>query len=81
MKDADFSNAKLVGELMFVPESDGENAAPLDGPPPPPAPPAPPWEAEIDIPVEAREDGVIALDLGDERGWLVGSGCCDWEPV
>ena len=57
-----------MGEFTVVPANDGEKVAPLEDPVPPPPPPVPPPPGAAPA-VEARcdpEDGVWALNLGDE---------------
>lgn len=74
--DPGLSEEKPVGELTVGPDDNGEKAAPLEGPVPPPPPlPPPPTVAEARC---DAEDGVKALDFGEERDW---PGWCCCEPV
>jgi hypothetical protein len=67
---AALSNEKAVGELMFVPDSEGEKGVLRDVPPPPPGPlPPPPPDVLTEVPPAPTfdaDDGVIARDRGDE---------------
>lgn len=57
-----------MGELTVLPDDSGEKATPLEEPVPPPPPPVPPPPV-TELVVEAKlgpDDGVWALNLGDE---------------
>ena len=74
-----------MGEFTVVPDNNGEKVAPLEDPVPPPPPPEPP-PPTIEPEAEARcdpEDGVCALNFGEDRDCPDCWCCCepDWKEV
>ena len=66
------SEEKVVGELIAVPDREGEKVGPLPVAPPLLVPPPPPWGNVFDIPADAScevDEGVVILGRGEAVRW------------